>query len=57
VAESIDADHEYGQTLGVSGTPAFFIGRIDGDRITDVTRIVGAQNFGTFKRRLEKLLN
>lgn len=42
--------------LGVSGTPAFFIGRVDGDAITNAVQITGAQPYSAFAREIERLL-
>lgn len=46
----------YGDQIGVTGTPKFFVGRLDGDSIKDVTVISGAQSYGVFEAAVEKLL-
>lgn len=48
VADLVDNDMLYAQSLGVSGTPTFFIGEIQGDRLVGVRRLVGAQSVGSF---------
>jgi protein-disulfide isomerase len=47
--KQIAADIAYGDALGVSGTPKFFVGRIDGERLVDVTVVSGAQPYAAFK--------
>ncbi len=47
-----------GKRLGVRGTPTFFLGftRDDGNRMTAIRRIVGAQPYDTFRQEMDKLL-
>jgi protein-disulfide isomerase len=45
-----------GGRLNVSGTPAFFIGRVSGDRIENAVLISGAQAYGVFANALNRLL-
>lgn len=45
----------YGEEVGVTGTPKFFVGRVKGASIGDVQVISGAQPFGVFSRAVEKL--
>lgn len=56
-AKAVNRSIAYGNSVGVSGTPKFFIGRIEGDSITDVSSISGAQSYGVFAATVEKLLN
>ena len=51
----IEASLEYAQTLGVRGTPTFFIGRIDGDQLVDATPLVGAQPYPAFTRIIDSI--
>jgi protein-disulfide isomerase len=56
-AATIDAQVAYGNSLGVSGTPKFFVGRLQGDKIVDVTVINGAQPYSAFASAIESKLN
>ena len=47
IAEEVESDFAAGQALGVNGTPAFFIGKVEGDQIVAVRRITGAQPYAT----------
>ncbi|HEX7027675.1 MAG TPA: DsbA family protein [Gammaproteobacteria bacterium] len=55
--KAVDRSVAYGNKIGVSGTPKFFIGRIEGDTITDISTISGAQSYGVFEATVSKLLN
>lgn len=46
--EAVNAGALYAQSLGVSGTPSFFIGRINGDEITDVIFVEGVRDAAYF---------
>ena len=52
---AVDRDIAYGKSLGVTGTPKFFVGRVQGDEITDVIVISGAQSFAAFSGAIERL--
>jgi protein-disulfide isomerase len=54
--KEVDNDLAYGQSAGVSGTPSFFIGRIQGERLVDAQLIVGAQPFSVFAQAIDALL-
>jgi protein-disulfide isomerase len=57
-ASNIRRDQELGRQLQVSGTPAFFIGRIvDRNQVKVLRRIDGAQPFATFAGILDRLLD
>ena len=51
----MDADLAYGERLNVTGTPRFYVGRIEGDIITDVITISGARNYTAFANAVEQL--
>ena len=51
------ADMERGENNGVSGTPKFFIGKYDGEKMTDISVISGAANFQRFASTIENKLN
>lgn len=55
-AEKIEKDLSYGQSLGIDGTPSFFIGRIEGKKLVDVKQIVGAQPPAVFSQAIEAAL-
>jgi protein-disulfide isomerase len=54
-AEAIRADSTYAASIGVTGTPSFFIGRVEGNKLVDVQTLVGAQPFETFAAIIDKL--
>ena len=56
VSEEIASDHRYGTSLGVSGTPSFFIGRVENGKVVNGRRIVGAQPFESFQAVIDPLL-
>ena len=49
---AVDVEQAYGQSIGISGTPSFFIGRLDGETLVDIKRITGAQSFTVFSKNL-----
>ncbi|MBI5223247.1 thioredoxin domain-containing protein [Candidatus Micrarchaeota archaeon] len=49
----IQSDINYGKSIGVDGTPYFFIARRDG---RDVVPIIGAQPIGTMRATIDQLL-
>ena len=51
----VEDDLQYAQSLGVEGTPTFFIGRIEGDQLVDAAPLVGAQPYPAFTQILESL--
>jgi protein-disulfide isomerase len=53
---AITRDLKYAQSLGVQGTPTFFIGRLEGDRLVDAVRVVGAQPARVFTRVLDSFI-
>lgn len=52
----IDADFVHGQSVGVQGTPSFFIGRVSGSKLVQVQILTGSQPFATFARVLNAIL-
>ncbi len=54
--EKVNNDMVYGQSLGIRGTPHFLVGRVEGDRIVDVTRVNGARPFQAFATAIDSLL-
>ncbi len=55
VAKQVDSDFSYGSQIGVTGTPKFYVGKVNGDEITDVIVISGAQPMSAFNNALTKL--
>ncbi len=55
MTKAVEADMAYGNQLGVSGTPKFYVGRIKGNLMTDITVISGAQSYGAFSSAIQKL--
>lgn len=55
--EAVARDEALGKTLGVTGTPTFFVGRIRSDGQLDVVdRLTGARPYSEFKKSLESAL-
>ena len=54
--DEVMRDARYGSSLGIRGTPAFFIGRIDGEKIVGVTPVIGAQPYASFARAIDQTL-
>ncbi|HEB93496.1 MAG TPA: DsbA family protein [Gammaproteobacteria bacterium] len=46
--KEVDADFAEGSRIGVRGTPAFFIGKLEGDQLVDGVFVGGAQSFNKF---------
>lgn len=54
--QQVIRDFVYGQSLGVRGTPTFYIGRVEGKKITAVQTIVGARPYQKFSQTIERSL-
>jgi protein-disulfide isomerase len=54
--KKVESSIEYANSIGVTGTPKFFVGRIDGEKIVDVKTISGAQGYQAFERAVAELL-
>jgi protein-disulfide isomerase len=54
--KAVEDDLQYGQSLGVEGTPTFFIGRIEGGQLVDALPLVGAQPYPMFSQVLDSLI-
>jgi protein-disulfide isomerase len=55
-AAEVDRDLAYGQSVGVRGTPSFFVGRIDKGQVVDAKAISGAKPFTVFAQAIDSLL-
>ena len=53
--QEVKADLNYASTVGISGTPSFYIGK-SGIKTIKAELIVGAQPFTTFKQAIDKYL-
>ncbi len=54
--QEVSKDLTYGQSVGVRGTPHFFVGRVDGGKLVDVKALSGAQPFPSFQSLIDALL-
>jgi protein-disulfide isomerase len=54
--KEVDADLAYGLSVGVKGTPNFFVGRVNGKKIVDIRQISGAQPLAVFERTIDSFL-
>jgi protein-disulfide isomerase len=54
--KEVNANLAYGISLGVKGTPNFFVGRVDGKQIVDVKQISGAQPLAVFEQTIDSFL-
>jgi protein-disulfide isomerase len=58
MSSKVNADADSGRALAVTGTPTFFIGRVQGDgRVKLVQRLTGAQPVTEFEAALDRTLN
>jgi protein-disulfide isomerase len=57
-ATNLNTDQTEGSTAGVTGTPAFVIGKLDptGTKVMQGTLLVGAQPFSSFQAQIDPLL-
>ncbi len=59
-AGTVSAGIAAGKAAGVPGTPSFFVGLTDprdADKVTSLTFILGAKDYGVFKRAIEAALS
>ncbi|WDD97360.1 DsbA family protein [Thalassomonas actiniarum] len=54
--EEVSEDQGLAASLGISGTPSFFIGRIEGDKLVNGRLIVGAQGYQTFSTVIDSII-
>jgi len=57
VAKLVQSDVSYGESIGVRGTPNFFVGRIDDVNLVDIKQITGAQPYRSFSSAIDSLMN
>ena len=46
--QAIEKELKYAETVGVSGTPTFFVGHVKGNQLVDAVRLEGAQPYTVF---------
>lgn len=56
VTAKITSDLEEGSRAGVSGTPMFFIGTVEGGKLRTLKRVNGADPFSSFQAAIDPLL-
>lgn len=54
--QQVDGDLQYGKSIGVNGTPTFFIGRVEGNTLVNSRRITGSQPLTSFTAAIDALL-
>jgi len=55
-AKKVENDLAYGQSLGIQGTPSFFVGRMENGKLVNAQRIIGAQPYSKFAQIIDKLI-
>lgn len=53
----VDADKSEASALGITATPTFLIGRVEGDGVRVVQIVTGVRRLQTFKKLLDDLLD
>ena len=54
--EQVNQDMAYGDSLGVRGTPRFYLGKVEDDEIVNVVTISGARPFDYFDQAIQRLM-
>ena len=57
VSQQVDSDMQQGESVGVSGTPAFYIGKIVNGEVVNGQLITGARPFSSFSSVINRLLS
>ena len=57
IRASVDAATALGRQVRVSGTPTFFVGRVQDGKVVDARRLVGAQPASSFSAAIDDLLD
>ena len=52
VLQKVEQNIEYGNQLGVTGTPKFYVGKVSNDVINNIIVISGAQSYAAFSRAI-----
>lgn len=53
----VNEDIALAERIGIQGTPAFLVGRLEAGRLTDIKAISGAQQYSTFARIIDSMVN
>lgn len=53
---AVESDRAYAKTLGIDGTPTFYVGRIEGNKVIDARPILGAQPYAAFAEAIDSYL-
>lgn len=53
---TVESDRAYAKTLGIDGTPTFYVGRIEGNKVVDARPILGAQPYAAFAEAIDSYL-
>jgi len=56
MAKVVDTDMAQGESVGVSGTPAFLVGKIVNGEVVDGRLITGARPYSSFSNAIDQLL-
>ena len=56
VLDSVNSDYQLGSSIGVNGTPRFFIGRLEGGALHDAIEVAGARSLDYFDRQIQKVV-
>ncbi len=51
----VEQDISYASTLSVTGTPSFFIGTLDGNKVVNAKKLTGAQPYSSFATIIQSL--
>lgn len=54
--QHVNNDIDYGASIGVNGTPRFFIGRIEGNKLVNVKSVSGSRPVDFFDRAIREVL-
>lgn len=54
--QAVQTDFEYGSKVGTRGTPNFYIGKIEGDKIVDAVQISGARPIEAFDKVIQQVM-
>ncbi|MGH8536017.1 MAG: DsbA family protein, partial [Gammaproteobacteria bacterium] len=55
--KEVESDMSYAQSIGVRGTPTFFIGMIQGPNLVDAKKLSGAEPFAVFASVIDPLVS